>query len=138
MIIAASQHHDIPPPPKRFELYNGFHNWVKDKKKPRINCYECGTHAASLATLSSKETIFIPPSWKEGTLKLSVTLSAYLYLSSMNVEQKQKHEALVPISKLAEHISWQTFLPVEKSKVEQPLRKLSSILKSKKNILNIC
>ena len=113
--------------------YAGFHDWVTDKKTPRIKQHECGKHAASLVKFVSKRTIHIPATWKDDILELSSTLSAYeTYLAAMNEQQKMHHESDVPIRQLADHIGGQTFQSVEKSNVKQSLQKLSNIMKSKK------
>ena len=122
-IIDASMHHDIPLPPGRFKLYNGFNDWVKNKNKPRIERHKCRTRRITGYTCIEKD-YFSSNSMERGHSK---TISNNLCIRGLLI----KHESLVPIRKLADHITGQTFSPVEITKVKESLRKLAN-MKSKK------
>ena len=122
---------EILATPQRFEKYSGYQDWVKWKKKPRLDEKDCDMHATSLISAVENDLIRWPDDWKEDIVRLSSSLSSYARsLRQANQAQQSRQSKLHPVRQLLENATGQYWPSIERGKVHTDLLILSDFMEN--------
>ena len=125
---ASKKRKQVKPIPERFAKYTGFQDWVKWKKKPRVEVKDCELHSENLLNAANSTGVSWPGEWGSDIIRLSNSLSTYASeLRKANEKQQERQSQLYPVRQISKNAA------VAKDKVDEKFSKLSSVMSEMEN-----